>query len=171
MTGLIVAYAKGRIIGNKGRIPWDIPGEKTLFKRLTTGNIVIMGRKTYEDIGKPLPERLNIVVSENMKNDTGDPNLIVARSFEEALRISEEYNATKETDIYIAGGESIYRQAMDIVDVMYITEIDLSVEGDTYFPEFDEKEFRKIKEEYHDGDIPYKYITYLRNESYRQEDS
>jgi dihydrofolate reductase len=178
MIGIIAAYANSHVIGYKGHIPWNIPGEQKLFRELTTGNIVIMGRKTYEDIGSPLPDRINIIVSRSMPysilNEEKYDNLHIARSFDEALELAygmdEVLGKAQESlqtsdcckNIYIAGGETIYRQALDIVDVMYITEVYANVNGDAFFPGFDRNEFRIIREEYHDGDIPYKYITYIR---------
>lgn len=171
MLGLIAAYSRNRVIGKNGTIPWDIPGEKSLFKRLTTGNIVIMGRRTYEDIGMPLPDRTNIIVSKSMYGSNNETGIYVAGSFDEALNIagniSRDANVQLEEcmDIYIAGGESLYREAMPLVDIMYITEIEIDIEGDTYFPEFDTTMFCITKKEYHADDIPYQYITYVRNHS------
>lgn len=154
MIALIVAHDKNRVIGNKGVIPWNIEGEKQRFKELTTGNVVIMGRKTYEEIGRPLPNRTTIVIS-NTKNFDSD-SCFTAKSLTEALKMASG------RDIYIAGGARLYKEALDLVDVMYITEIDGVFEGDTYFPIFDESLFdKKIVKEV-DGPIPYKYISYIR---------
>lgn len=154
MIGLIVAYSQNRVIGKDGRIPWEIKGEKSRFKSLTTNNVVIMGRRTYEEIGKPLPNRINIVVSNTMTYE-GD-NLYTARSLKEALAMF------KDRDIFIAGGSRLYEEAIDIVDVMYITEIDLIIDGDTFFPNFDESKFtRKVESEFL-GDINYRYVTYTK---------
>ena len=165
MIGLIVAYANNRVIGNKGRIPWNIEGEQKRFRELTTGNIVIMGRRTFEEIGRPLPNRTTIVVSTTISSGNNAGNgYYVVDSLEAALELAKGLRREDNSipDIYIAGGAGLYRDAINIVDVMYITEVDLDIEGDTYFSEFDENGFEKIIEGYHMGDITYTYVTYSR---------
>lgn len=157
MIALIVAYSRNRVIGNQGRIPWKIEGEQKRFKDLTTGNIVIMGRRTYEEIGKPLPNRTTIVISKTQKYE-GD-NCFTCESLSEALELS------KGRDVFISGGAGLYKDTIDIVDKMYNTLIDLEIEGDTFFPEFYEKKFTKEVVEVVDGDIPYTYLTYSRIQS------
>ena len=138
MTGLIVARSINNVIGKNGRIPWKIEGEQKQFKELTTGNIVIMGRKSYEEIGHPLPNRKTIVVSKT-KQFKGE-NLETAVSVKEAL----ELVAKDGRDVFIAGGYGIYKEALPYVDVMYITEVQLVVEeGDVFFPQFNEADFEK----------------------------
>lgn len=154
MTALIVAYAKNKVIGNKGCIPWKIKGEQRRFKELTTGNVVIMGRRSYEEIGRPLPDRTTIVVS-NTKNFDGE-NCLTAKSLTEAIELAGD------RDVYISGGAKLYEEALPLVEKMYITEIDCDIEGDTYFPPFDENEFTKEINETFDGEIPYTYVTYTR---------
>lgn len=156
MISLIVAYAKNRVIGNKGIIPWKIKGEQKRFKELTTGNVVIMGRNSYEEIGKPLPNRTTIVVSRT-KNFEGE-NIYTVPSLEEALKLAGD------REIFIAGGERLYKEALPIVEKMYVTEIEKVVEGDTYFPEFNEEDFKREVVEKFDGEIPFTYVTYTRNE-------
>ena len=155
MIALIVARSKNNVIGRNGKIPWSIPGEQKQFRELTTGNIVVMGRKTFEEIGHPLPNRNNIVISRNAQYPFD--NLIVVPSLNNAL----EYYS--EGDIYIAGGYNLFKEAIDIVDKMYITEIDLVIEnGDVFFPPFQEEDFNvQLLEENHDT-IPYKRLVYSR---------
>lgn len=154
MIALIVAHSKNRVIGNLGCIPWRIKGEQRRFKELTTGNVVIMGRRSYEEIGRPLPNRLTIVVSNTKTFE--EEGIKTARTLEEAIKMAGD------KDIYISGGARIYEEAMPLVEKMYITEIDLNIEGDTYFPDFNKSEFEKEVEEVFDGDIPYSYVTYTR---------
>lgn len=154
MIALIVAFAKNQVIGNKGQIPWKIKGEQRRFKELTTGNVVIMGRRSYEEIGKPLPNRTTIVVS-NTKNFDGE-NCFTAKSLKEAIRLAGNRN------IYISGGAKLYEEALPLVEKMYITEIDCDIEGDTYFPPFDSEQFVKEINERFEGEIPYTYVTYTR---------
>lgn len=157
MIGLIVAYSKNRVIGNKGQIPWRIKGEQKRFRELTTGNVVIMGRRSYEEIGRPLPNRYTIVVSNTQRFEA--ENCTTVGSLAEAIRIAD-----KEKNIYISGGAGLYKEAIDLVDVMYITEIDAIIEGDTYFPEFNMDEFDREVDCHVEGDIPYDYVTYTRKE-------
>ena len=134
MIGLIEASSKNNVIGKNGKIPWKIKGEQKQFKELTTGNVVIMGRNSYDEIGRPLPNRETIVIS-NTKKYIGE-NLHTASSVKEAIEFA------KGKDVYIAGGYGVYKEAIPLVDVMYITEININVEqGDVFFPEFDDNNF------------------------------
>lgn len=157
MLALIVAYTRNRVIGNGGRIPWRIKGEQRRFRELTTGNVVIMGRRTYEEIGHPLPNRYTIVVSKTKHFE--EENCTTVSSLEEAVRIAGD------RDAYISGGAGLYREAIDMADVMYITEIDAEIEGDTFFPEFDAAQFDRTVEEHVDGEIPFDYVTYTRKKA------
>lgn len=159
MIALIVAYAKNRVIGNKGQIPWRIKGEQTRFRELTTGNVVIMGRRSYEEIGRPLPNRYTIVVSGTKKFEA--ENCTTVGSLKEAINLVKE-KGFEDKHIYVSGGAGLYKEAIEIVDKMYITEIDAVIEGDTYFPEFDESEWEKNTDLHVDGDLPYDYVTYTR---------
>ncbi len=161
MTALIVAYTRNRVIGNQGRIPWRIKGEQRRFRELTTGNVVVMGRKSYEEIGHPLPNRFTIVVSNTASFE--EENCTTVGSLPAAIAKAKELFPEKH--IYISGGAGLYREAMDLVDVMYITEVDAMIEGDTYFPEFDESLYEKTVDEHVDGEIPFTYVTYTKRKS------
>ena len=150
MVGLIVARSKNNVIGKNGQIPWRIKGEQKQFKELTTGNVVVMGRKSYEEIGHPLPNRLNIIVSRTEKYE--GENLLSAPSVQEAIALAQDKEALSRAgftpkgapDIYISGGYGLYKEAVAFVDKMYITEVDTVVEdGDVFFPEFDAEVFEK----------------------------
>ena len=133
-TRLIVARSKNNVIGKNGEIPWKIKGEQKQFKELTTGNAVIMGRKSYEEIGRPLPNRKNIIVSRTKKFE--GENLVTVESLQEAN---------------------------PFVDKMYITEVDIVVEeGDVFFPEFDKKEFDFSVGETGGEEIKYTRTIYTR---------
>ena len=154
MICLIVAHTTNRVIGKDGRIPWKIPGEQKRFRELTTGNAVIMGRRTYEEIGRPLPNRLNIVVSRT-KDFTGE-NLLTAPDLIAAIQLAGD------RDVFVSGGRQLYREAIEIADIMYITEIDMEAEGDTFFPEFDHSLFDRTVEAVFDAPVRYSYVTYVR---------
>ena len=153
MIGLIVARSKNNVIGKNGNIPWKIKGEQKQFRELTTGNVVIMGRKSYEEIGHPLPNRMNIVVSTTTEYQ-GD-NLVSVKSLEDALLLA------KGRDVYISGGYGLFKEALQIVDKMYITEVDLNIEdGDTFFPEFDINDFEVLIGETLGEEDGLNYYTY-----------
>ena len=154
MVALIVACSENLVIGNNGRIPWKIKGEQKRFKELTTGNVVVMGRRSFEEIGKALPNRITVVVS-STKKFKGD-NCFTVSSLKEALEMF------KDKDVFISGGAKLYEEAIPIVDKMYITEISNIYEGDTYFPEFDKSKFERIVEATNMEGIPYSYVTYSR---------
>src|ERR1019366_4248696 len=115
MISIIVAYAYGRVIGHAGKIPWRLPNDARYFKRVTTGHTVIMGRKTFESIGRPLPQRRNIVLTRDNTLDL--PGIEVVHRKQDVLSLDE--------DVFIMGGEAIYREFMDVADRLYITEIAL----------------------------------------------
>ena len=156
--GLIVARSENNVIGKGGRIPWDIEGELSQFKELTMGNAVVMGRRTYEEIGHPLPGRRIIVVSGSSKYE-GD-NICTVRSVEQAIKAAAGVN------VYFAGGYGIYRDALPLVDVMYITEIHTVIEdGDAFFPEFDAGDYDVTIGETCGDEIKYTRTVYRRKKN------
>lgn len=158
MIGIIVARSKNNVIGKNGKIPWKIKGEQSQFKELTIGNVVVMGRKSYEEIGHPLADRMNIVVS-TTASYSGE-NLLTVKTLKEAI----EYGAGK--DVFIAGGYRLFKEAIPFVDKMYITEIDINIEdGDVFFPDFIEDDFQITV-----GDSGGDTIKYTRTE-YRRKNS
>ena len=158
MLALIVAYDKNRLIGKDGGMPWYIPGELKRFRSLTENNVVIMGRKTYESLGGPLKNRINIVLSRS--KDFDGENVYTAKNLTEAVDMAR--GKWPEKNIYIGGGANLYNQVLNDVDVMYITEIDAEFEGDTYFPQFDESLFTKEINGRYESNVPYTYTTYTR---------
>ena len=155
MISIIVAVAKNGVIGKAGKMPWKIPGEQRQFKELTTGHVVIMGRKSFEEIGHPLPDRKNIVVSKT-KVFSGE-NLITAKSLEEALTL-----AGKE-EIFIAGGAELFQKALPLADRIYITYVDLEVpDADRFFPDFPEEKYMIVELEKLGGEIPYHRFLYTK---------
>ena len=162
MISLIVAFAKNNVIGKDGKIPWNIEGEQSRFKELTTNNIVIMGRKTFEEIyqklQKPLPNRINIVISKTKKYDF--ENCFTFTSLDVALDFCKQTFPQK--DIFVSGGAALYQKAMPIVGKMYITEIDLEVPGDIFFPKFLEENFICEEEIPVKSNVDFVYKTYRR---------
>lgn len=169
-VNIIVARSSNNIIGNAAGIPWRIKGEQAQFKELTIGEAVVMGRKTYEDIGHPLKGRFNIVVSNTRdfggRDDVTHPitTLITVKSFKEAM---EMVGNMENVDLYVAGGRRLYEEAIAYADRMYITEVDTEVADDgtaVYFPEFDESLFEKHVEGTVPAEIPYTRTVWVRKE-------
>lgn len=136
MISIVAAVAKNGVIGRNGSIPWDIPEDRAHFREITTGGAVIMGRRTYEEIGHPLPDRFTIVVSRTLRLE--GETICTAASLEEAVRIAE----AKRQEIYLCGGREIYAQGLTIAERLYLTELDDAYEGDVYFPAFSPEEFQ-----------------------------
>ncbi len=161
MIGLIVARSQNNVIGKNGRIPWKIGGEQKQFKELTTGNVVVMGRKSYEEIGRPLPNRKTIVVSKSKKFE--GENLWTAGSVKEAIELAAREKELAGKSIFIAGGYGIYKEALPYVDVMYITEVQTVVsDGDTFFPDFNKDDFNLEAGETFGDEIKYTRTIYIR---------
>ncbi|MEK4512010.1 dihydrofolate reductase [Paenibacillus anaericanus] len=158
IISLIAAISKNKVIGMDEVIPWSIPGEQIRFKDLTLGKSIIMGRKTYESIGKPLPNRRTIIVSRNPELLVD--NCLTVRSLDEAFRLLKE-----EEEIFIAGGGEIYKEALPQANKIYLTVIDKEIEGNIYFPEFNKEDYITTYEKRNDGEMPYTYYTYERKES------
>ena len=137
IISLIAALDKNRVIGKNNRLPWHLPQDLARFKALTRGHAIVMGRKTYESIGKALPGRVNIVVSTN--ESFSAPGCIVAGSLQTAIEISKN-----ETEIFVIGGANLFAQALPFADKLYLTVIDHSFEGDAFFPEFDQKTWQEV---------------------------
>ncbi len=142
MIALIAAKNKKNVIGNNNQIPWKIKGEQKHFKELTTGNIVIMGRNTYESIGKPLPNRTNFIVSTSGFIGDADASFkSLSDAIDGAKNTIAKENLFSTKNIFIIGGEMLYKAAMPIVNTMFITEINNYADGDRFFPEFNESQF------------------------------
>ena len=135
IVSIIAAIGKNRVIGNDNNLPWRLPADMKRFRKLTLGKQVVMGQRTFESIGKALPGRTNIVLSNNPGFRAKD--CLVAHSLEEAL------NAAKEEEVMIVGGESVYKQFLPLADRMYLTLIDEEFAGDAYFPEYNSEEWEE----------------------------
>lgn len=140
---LIVAIAKNGVIGRDGGLAWKISDDLKRFRALTTGKPVIMGRKTYDSIGKPLPDRVNIVVSRKMAPRDG---VIIAPTIEDALRLGADAAAHLDADeIFVIGGAEIYARTLPLAGRIHLTEVDAEVAGDVYFPVLKASEWRRTE--------------------------
>jgi len=156
LISLIVAMASNRVIGDRGEIPWKIPGEQKMFKEITMGHCMIMGRKTFEAIGRALPGRTNIVVTRQA--DYQAPGCVVVHDLKSAL----ESCPPDESEAFIIGGGQIYNETIANADRIYLTVLPREVAGDTYFSEFDESEYEIIKSDFIDAVEPYHFYIYER---------
>ncbi len=151
MINLIAAMTSKRVIGKDNEIPWYIPEDFKHFKNTTLDSVVVMGRKTYESIGRPLPKRINIVVSRSLK----DENVIVSSSLDDALKRAKDFNK----EIYVIGGSEIYKQALPLADCLIISWIKKDYEGNKYFPEVDWDSWGVYKDEDYDD---FKVVWYKK---------
>lgn len=158
IISIIAAIAeKNRAIGKDNKLLWHIPEDLKRFKKLTTRHAVIMGQKTYESIGRPLPNRTNIIISNNP--DFNPPDAIVARSIEESIAKARE---VEKEEIFICGGGSIYQQFIPLAGKLYLTIVEGEFEADTFFPDY--AEFKKVvkEEKSSDGKYNYKFVELVK---------
>ena len=156
---LIVAMDENRLIGSNNGLPWHLPADLAYFKRTTLGKPILMGRKTYESIGRPLPGRQNIVITRNP--DFSAPGCDIAGDIDAALALCGEAS-----EVMLIGGATLYEQAMTQVSTLYITHIRSRYEGDTWFPAFDAADWKEIEREDHKADennsTDYSFAKYIR---------
>ncbi len=166
-VSLIVALSTNRVIGRDGGLPWYLPADLRHFKKTTMGHHLIIGRRTWEEVGQPLPGRDMVVVTRS--RDFAPEGVRVVRTVERALEV-----AAADDEPFIGGGAQIYRIALagDLVDRLYLTRIHAEVEGDTYFPKLDLDEWKLVSEEHHEADernqYPYSFLMYERSSAKKQ---
>ena len=151
-VSLIAAMARNRVIGRGNRLPWRLPADLRRFKELTMGHTLLVGRRTFESIGRPLPGRSMIVVSR--REGYAPEGVRVARSVQEALDLAREAG---ETELFVGGGAEIYRQTLPVADRLHLTRIEEDVPGDAYFPEYDETQWKLVDRNDHEPteEIPF----------------
>jgi len=154
---LVAAVADNGVIGAAGDIPWRLPADFAHFKALTLGHVLVMGRATYESIGRPLPGRTTIVLTRDATWSAD--GVLVAGDLDEALRLAEGID----DEVFVAGGASVYAEAMERAQVQVLTEVHLSPEGDTHYPEFDPVQWIETQRESHtDGDVEFEFVWWER---------
>ena len=156
IISLMAAMSQNRVIGRDQKLPWHLPQDLKRFNAMTKGHVVGMGRKTFESIGKVLPQRTNIIITrqKNYKVEGG----IVVDSLEKALA---PYRDTDE-EIFILGGGEIFSQTINQADRIYLTEIKKDFDGDSFFPQIDPSQFQIVKKEDHSDPMPFSYLDYAR---------
>lgn len=148
----IVAISNDRVIGNDNDIPWYLPADLKYFKKMTLNHHIIMGRKTFQSIGRPLPKRTNVVLTRDIYFIA--TNCLMANSVEHALGIAQDNG---EEEAFIIGGGQIYELAMPYIDKVYLTEVDIDVKGTVVFPVLPEEEWREVSAEAHTPDEKNEY--------------
>jgi dihydrofolate reductase len=159
LVSIIAAMDRNRLIGNENRLPWHLPADLAHFKKVTMGKPIIMGRKTYESIGRALPGRTNIVLTRSP--DFNAEGVLIANTLQQAL----DYVAVEE-EVMVIGGSTIYELALPRADRLYLTYVESSFEGDAWFPDFDPEQWHIIASEEHSADekntSDYRFVTYAR---------
>lgn len=162
---LIVAMDSKRCIGIDNMLPWRLPADLQYFKRITSGKAIVMGRTTYDSLGRPLPNRTNIIITRNHDWD-GPIGIRVVHSLEAGLALAEAVAVCNAQDeALIIGGAQIYAQVLPLVSRMYITEVETVVDGDAFFPEWDRAAWQETsRERHHDeaSDLYYSFVVYDR---------
>lgn len=152
-TVIVAAVGRNGVIGADDGLPWRIPEDLARFKRMTTGNVLVMGRATFESIGRPLPGRTTIVLTR--RPDWSGEGVEVAHSLDEAIGIA----SSRGQDVFIAGGSEVYRAALAMADAMELTEVDAAPDGDTWFPPVDWSQWQEVSRESHPG---FDFVRYER---------
>lgn len=160
---MIAAMAHNHVIGINNELPWRLPAEMAHFRRSTIGKAVLMGRKTFQSLGRPLKDRRNIVLTRNPEWSAEGCEAV--HTVEEALSLLDGQAEAEE--LVVIGGEEVYKQFLAYADKLLLTEVDAVVEGDAYFPDFNDKEWKLVSEESYESDeknsYSFRICTYLRN--------
>lgn len=154
---IIAAISSNKALGKNGKIPWHISEDLKRFKSVTSGHVVIMGRKTFESIGRPLPSRINIVVTRVTNYQAA--GCLVTHSLDQAIKIAKQ---KEKKEIFIIGGGQIYEQAISLADKLYLTIVEGNFEADTFFPDY--SQFKKVTFEQsgESGNFKYKFLDLVR---------
>ena len=152
---LIAAVSENGVIGEKGRLPWRLPDDQAFFKRTTKGHTVIMGRRTFESLKGPLPDRTNVVVTRNPEYRPA--GAAAAANLDAALRV-----AAPDDEVFVAGGSELYREALPRADRLYLTRVHARVAGDAFFPELDLSAWRLLEDERHEADARHAHAFSIR---------
>jgi dihydrofolate reductase len=156
---VIAALARNRVIGIENRLPWRLPEDLAHFKALTLGHPILMGRKTFESLGRPLPGRTNIVITRNP--DYRPEGCQVAASIPAAIALCKDAD-----EVFFIGGAELYAQAIPLADRLYLTEVDIEAEGDAWFPNYERSAFTEISRESHTGEkgdrVGFDFVVYQR---------
>lgn len=156
----IVAAAQNDVIGVDGELPWSIPEDMKFFRDKTKGHSMVMGRKTWESLGHPLPHRLNVVVTRN--KDYKAEGAHVFTDIKEAVEFCKTKTEEWGEEIFIIGGGEIYKQSLDMVDIVYLTRIHKEIKGDAKYPQLDPTQFEEVERRDREEPVPFSFLTYIR---------
>lgn len=158
----IVAVSENDVIGVNNDLPWDIPEDLKFFRDKTKGKAMIMGRKTYESVGHPLPHRLSVIVTRNKEYKVDAPNAVVCPDLKSAIAYCKTQTSKYGEEIFIIGGGEIFKESLHMVDVIYLTRIHKPYKGDILYPKLDPKEFELIEQRDRTEPVPFSFLTYAR---------
>lgn len=158
----IVAVAANDVIGTNNTLPWDIPEDMKFFREKTKGKALIMGRKTFESVGHPLPHRLNVVVTRQKDYPASAENVVIKPDLHSAIEHCKGLVSKYGQEIFIIGGGEIFRDSMDLVDVIYLTRIHQDFPGDIVYPKIDESRFELVERRDRTEPVPFSFLTYAR---------
>ena len=158
----IVAIAKNRVMGVNNTLPWHLPEDMKFFRDKTKGHIMIMGRKTFESLGKPLPHRLHIIITSNKSYTYNHPLVLVAANLEEALQMAKTHLAHWPEEVFIIGGSGVFKESFPYVHKIYLTMIDKDFQGDVLYPEFPVNQFKITDKQEVPGPLPFAFTTWER---------
>lgn len=160
MLSIIVAKAKNNVIGKDNKMIWHIPDDMKRFKKLTMNHTIIMGKNTFESLGRVLPKRFHVVLTRNKNYKINNKNVLVIKNISELKKYINDENEN-----FVIGGASIYKQLINKCEKLYVTQIDKDFDGDTFFPEIDNKKFKIVEKNRgpkDDNNFEYYYVTYER---------
>jgi dihydrofolate reductase len=159
-VSVVAALARNRVIGIENRLPWRLPEDLAHFKALTLNHPILMGRKTFESLGRPLPGRTNIVITRNA--DYAKNGCLVADSISAALALCAGVD-----EVFFIGGAELYAQVIPLADRLYLTEVNIEAQGDAWFPDYDRSAFREVSRESHTGmkgdALGFDFVVYERS--------
>ena len=158
----IVAVSENDVIGVNNDLPWEIPEDMKFFRDKTKGKAMIMGRKTYESVGHPLPHRLSIIVTRQTDYKVDNPSAVIKPDLESAIEYAKSQVSKWGDEIFIIGGGEIFKESMDLVDVIYLTRIHKTYDGDIKYPHVDPKKFELVEQRDRTEPVPFSFLTYSR---------
>ena len=158
----IVAASQNDVIGVNNDLPWDIPEDMKFFREKTRGKALIMGRKTFESVGHPLPNRLSVIVTRQKDYKIPEGNVVVKPSLEAAIEYCKTQISKYGEEIFIIGGGDLFKESMGLVDVIYLTRIHQDFEGTVKYPKVDNKQYELVERRDVQGPIPFSFLTYSK---------
>ncbi len=160
----IVAVSANDVIGTNNTLPWDIPEDMKFFRDKTKGRALIMGRKTFESVGHPIPHRLNVVITRQPGYKFDAPNVVIQPDLKSAIAYCKAQVSKYGEEIFIIGGGEIFKESIDLVDVIYLTRIHKEFDGDILYPRVDPKKFELVERRDRSEPVPFSFLTYSKRQ-------